>query len=186
LNELYLVRHAIAEDRDPALWPDDAVRPLTAEGAASFGRAARGLRRIAPAVELVLASPYLRAQQTAEILERETGWPAAEPCPALEATRSPDEALAALLEVRGNASVAAVGHEPGLSLLASLLLVGDPELLRLELKKGSTTLLELPPNPAPGTASLLWSLTPKLLRRLADDGGRLPGSARCQRHGAPE
>jgi len=166
MNELYLVRHAIAEDRDAARWPDDAVRPLTAEGAASFRRAARGLRRIAPAVELVLASPYARAWQTAEILERETGWPAAEPCPALEATRAPADALASLVEVRGNASVAAVGHEPGLSELASLLLAGDPGAVSLELKKGAVALLAFAGEPVPGGAVLRWSLSPKLLRAL--------------------
>jgi broad specificity phosphatase PhoE len=29
---VYLVRHAIAEDRDSARWPDDSERPLTRRG----------------------------------------------------------------------------------------------------------------------------------------------------------
>ena len=31
--DVYLVRHAIAETRDPNRWPDDAERPLTRDGA---------------------------------------------------------------------------------------------------------------------------------------------------------
>ena len=41
--ELYLVRHAIAEERGDA-WPDDSKRPLTEEGMSRFRKSARGLR----------------------------------------------------------------------------------------------------------------------------------------------
>jgi phosphohistidine phosphatase len=165
--ELYLVRHAIAEDRDAVRWPDDAERPLTAKGAASFGRAARGLRRIVPEVDVVLSSPYARAWQTAEILQREAGWPAAEPCDALEALRAPDDALDPLRDRRERGSVVLVGHEPNLSLLASLLLTGDADALPLELKKGAVALLAFAAEPAPARAVLRWSMSPKLLRALA-------------------
>ena len=60
-------------------WPDDSERPLTEEGIARFRPAARGLAKIVPTVERVLASPYPRAWQTAEIVHEETGWPAPEP-----------------------------------------------------------------------------------------------------------
>src|SRR5207253_362118 len=32
VTSLYLVRHAIAENRDAERWPDDALRPLTKDG----------------------------------------------------------------------------------------------------------------------------------------------------------
>jgi phosphohistidine phosphatase len=164
--ELYLVRHAIAEDRDVARWPDDALRPLTPDGAARFARAARGLARIAPDVDAVLSSPYRRAWETAEVLEREAGWPAPEPSTALEATRSAHDALAALGEVAELASVALVGHEPQLSMLASLLLTGDARMWGLDLKKGAVALLDCGGPPTPRTALLRWSASPKLLRVL--------------------
>src|SRR5437764_6541234 len=122
--EIYLVRHAIAHERDASRWPDDALRPLTDEGVEKFESATRGLRRIIPAVERVLSSPFTRAWQTAEILGSQTGWPPAERAEELASSRDPDVAVA-LLERLTVDSVALVGHEPHLSGLASLLLVGD-------------------------------------------------------------
>lgn len=40
--QLTRVRHAIAFERGPARWRDDASRPLTAQGERSFQRVARG------------------------------------------------------------------------------------------------------------------------------------------------
>ena len=73
--DLYLVRHAIAEDRDHARWPDDADRPLSAKGIERFEREARGLATLVPDVDILLASPFSRAWHTAEILTKEAGWP---------------------------------------------------------------------------------------------------------------
>jgi phosphohistidine phosphatase len=164
--DVYLVRHAIAEARDPGRWPDDAERPLTPEGIARFRSAARGLRRIVPKVDAALSSPYVRAWQTAEILRDETAWPAPEPCPPLEAVSAPSAAVGVLQAHGQRSSVALVGHEPYLSSLASLLVTGDEHALRLELKKGGVALLALDAEPAPGAALLRWSVSPKILRAL--------------------
>jgi phosphohistidine phosphatase len=164
--DVYLVRHAIAETRDSTQWPDDSERPLTPEGEVRFGKAARGLRRVAPQVDVVLASPYVRAWQTAEILEREAGWPAPGRAPELEATRAPADGVD-LLRRHASNSVALVGHEPCLSGLASLLLAGDEHAVAIEVKKGAVVLLTLNPEARPGSALLRWSATPKILRALA-------------------
>jgi phosphohistidine phosphatase len=163
--DLYLVRHAIAGEADSGRWPDDALRPLTEEGIASFRSAARGLRRIVPEVEVVLSSPYTRAWETAVLLHEEAGWPAPERCEEIEAIRAPREALP-VLDGLDRSSAALVGHEPHLSQLASLLLCGDEDALRLELKKGGVVALGLPQGAGPGQAHLRWSATPKLLRAL--------------------
>lgn len=164
------MRHAIAAKRDPARWPDDSERPLTPEGVARFRSAARGLATIVPSVERVLASPYPRAWQTAEILHEETGWPAPEPRQELAAARPPDDSAALLEEVDVD-SLALVGHEPNLSLLASFLLTGDNGLAQLELKKGGAAFIELPDRADgnSGTAILRWSVSPKILRLLDGD-----------------
>jgi phosphohistidine phosphatase len=164
--DVYLVRHAIAEQRDPGRWPDDAQRPLTPEGDERFRAAARGLRRLVPRVALVLASPYARAWRTAELLTEEAGWPAPERCAALEADRPAAEAVDALQDRTGQGSIAVVGHEPQVSSLAALLLTGRGEGLRLELKKGGVVRLAFDADPAPGTAVLRWSLAPRILRLL--------------------
>ena len=44
--ELLVVRHAIAFERSPRRWPDDAERPLSPRGVARARKAALGLKRI--------------------------------------------------------------------------------------------------------------------------------------------
>ena len=162
---MLFVRHAIAEDRDPEAWPDDSLRPLTARGEKRFRSAARGLRRLVPTVEAVLASPYERAWRTADLLHEEAGWPRPEQCPVLAAPREP-AAVVGLLAERNEASLALVGHEPHLSMLASLLLANDVASARLELRKGGALLLGFAERCEPGLAVLRWHLTPKILRSL--------------------
>ncbi len=162
---LYLVRHAIAEARDFERWADDAERPLTKRGVKRFRRAARGLARVVPTVEVTLASPYLRAWQTALLLAEECGWPPPTVAPSLLPGSLPVQAVASLLAHREAATVAMVGHEPDLHRLASHLLTGDENRAFLQFRKGSVALLELPLIEA-GQASLAWLMTPRLLRQL--------------------
>ena len=163
--DLYLVRHAIAEPHDSARWPDDSERPLTAAGIERFRAAARGLRRLGVEVDTVLASPYVRAWHTAELLMKEAGWPAPEESRALEPSTPRSECLDALRD-RQESTLALVGHQPLLSELASLLLAGDGRLLRLELKKGAAMCFRFDGGPEAGSASLRWSVSPKLLGSL--------------------
>ena len=165
---VYLVRHAYAAHADPQQWPDDAARPLTPDGIRKFRAAARGLRRLVPDVDLVLSSGYARAWGTAELLAEESGWPAPQPCAALEAER-PAAAAIDVLREHDAGSVALVGHEPYLSRLASILCGGDETALRLRLKKGGVVACDLDRSPAPGAGRLTWTVTPKILRSL--DGG---------------
>ena len=164
--DVYLVRHAIAAQRDPDKWPDDRGRPLTADGEKRFRKAAGGLGKLVPTVGRVLASPLERAWHTAEILHQEIGWPQPAPLEELEPDGSPQEAVAALAPFRLDRSVAVVGHEPGLSGLASYLLVGSDAGVDLELKKGGAAMLSLDGDTKPGSALLRWLLTPKVLRSL--------------------
>ena len=160
------MRHAIAENRDFARWPDDSVRPLTADGVDRFRRAARGLSELVPRVDAVLSSGFARAWHTAELLTEEAGWPEPGRCEALEAGRPPAEAVG-VLQGREEGALALVGHEPHLSLLASLLLAGDEDAVRTDLKKGGVISLVLPGRVEAGAAVLTWAATPRLLRRLA-------------------
>lgn len=165
--DLFLIRHAIAAERDAAAWPDDAERPLTPEGRDRFSRAARGLSVIVPAVEVLLSSPYARAWETAKILAGEAGWPAPVRCDALAADRNPTEVVGLLAGGRAAERVALVGHEPNLSALAAFLLLGDAARPMLEMKKGGVACLRLEGKIRPAAARLRWVLPPKVLRRLA-------------------
>jgi len=164
--DLYLVRHAIAFDADATQWPDDSLRPLTPDGEKRFRRAASGLREIVASVDVVLASPWVRAWRTAELLEKEARWPAPLGCEALESGRAPAEVLQALQPYAEASSVALVGHEPSLHELASYLLTADTNHVQLEFRKGAVAALQLDEGMRPGTARLVWLFPPKVLRAI--------------------
>ena len=65
--ELYLIRHALAEERGDK-WPDDSRRPLTAGGIAKMKKTARGLARLDIRLDVILTSPLVRTRQTADIV----------------------------------------------------------------------------------------------------------------------
>jgi phosphohistidine phosphatase len=159
MTVLCVVRHAIAEPRDPERWPDDALRPLTAKGEASFRAAAGGLRRIAPSADVVLSSPYARAWRTAEILHEEAGWPPPTRCDALAAVRAPGEAVPIIRAHENGSTIGLVGHEPHLSALVGLL----TGAAGIQLKKGGAVCIRR----AGDEAEIRWLVTPKILRSLA-------------------
>jgi phosphohistidine phosphatase SixA len=165
--EVYLIRHAVAEVRDPLQWPDDTKRPLTSEGADRFRRAAAGLAALVPEVGVMLSSPWKRSWETAQILQEAAGWPKPEKCEALEGDRSPRGIPPALRQYAQAESIALVGHEPQMHMLASYLLTGDAARLLIEFKKGGAAAFRLDNALRPGTATLLWSHPPRVLRRLA-------------------
>jgi phosphohistidine phosphatase len=162
---LYVIRHAIAGDRDSTRWPDDAERPLTKSGIKQFRRAAAGLKHVAKAVDVVLSSPYVRAWDTAAILNSEAGWPEALRCPELTVD-NPADLLTAINAFDQAESLAIVGHEPYLSRFVSTLLSPGwgPWL---EFKKGGVAELQRIEGSEPVRYELVSLLTPKALRSLA-------------------
>lgn len=164
--DLFLVRHAVAFDADESKWPDDRERPLTPDGEKRFRRAARGLGQLVPSVDVVLSSSYARAWRTAELLEKEAGWPKPIVCAALESGRAPAEVLQALQPYTGADAVALVGHEPRLHELASYLLTADTGHAHLEFRKGGVARVEIGDSLRPGAARLRWLLAPKVLRAI--------------------
>ena len=169
--DLYLVRHAIAEERDPRRWPDDALRPLSARGRARFRLAAAGLRRLGARVDLLLTSPCVRARETAGLLAGDAGWPAPSVLGRAAPGGRPEGVLADLGRVAGDAgAVALVGHEPDLQRLASFLLTGVPGSLAARWRKGGIARLGCPDGLRPGAAALEEYLPPRVLRAAAGRG----------------
>ena len=162
---LILVRHAVAFPEDPARWPDDGRRHLTPEGERAFHEAARGLGRLTHAPGVVLASPFVRAWRTAEILQEEAGWPAPRPAEALQKGATVEEAVDAIRAQGGIAVVGLVGHEPNLTQLASTLLVGDASVVRMELDKGGALAISGRAGD-PVRTTLWWLVTRAGLRSL--------------------
>ena len=164
---LVVIRHAIAEDPGTfaATGRDDASRPLTDEGKRKMRRTARGLRRLIPGIETVVASPLKRARDTAEIVSDEYELGRVETAVELEPERPLEEVVAALARFPADL-VAVVGHEPQLSRLVTYLLSGV-DRSGIEFKKGGATLLQFEDRPRPGAGQMLWSLRPSTLRDLA-------------------
>jgi len=157
--ELYVIRHAIAEDAAPD--QDDASRTLTPAGEKKLKAEVKGLRELGWMFDRVLTSPWERARRTAELLApvSEHGF---EETPLL--AMSPTRELLALLGETGK-QVALVGHEPWLTELIQWLTLADPYRNALALKKGGIAHLE--GTPVPGAMKLRALLPPKILRSLA-------------------
>lgn len=155
--ELYLVRHAIAEPFTPGR-PDEA-RALTAKGRLRFRRCVQGLRALDVSFDLLLHSPLLRAVQTAEELAGLVKGSIEE---TLHLAQAPStELLARLVELP---SAALVGHEPWMSDLMGLLLVGEGGLAQVAFKKGAVAWLR--GEPRPGGMELVAFLPPRVLVEL--------------------
>lgn len=166
---LYLVRHAIAEDRGPA-WPDDEVRPLSRDGIRKWRRGAAGFAALVTHVDLVLSSPLLRAHQTAEVLQhRLTGRPLVEDFDALKPDVPPLVVLKRLRQRQPPAHVVLVGHEPALSRLAATLLHMEGAL---ELRKASAMAIVVAGLGTRGPGRLEWYATPRMLRQFARASSR--------------
>ncbi|MDO9372224.1 MAG: phosphohistidine phosphatase SixA [Gammaproteobacteria bacterium] len=121
--KLILMRHAEAEPGDALHYPDDALRPLTAEGAKTQKKVAQALQRMGVMPQRIFTSPRLRARQTAEITAQVLGLNnALEESDALGDDCSPDSVLALLRDYADKEIILCVGHEPDLSELAGALL----------------------------------------------------------------
>ena len=159
--ELYLIRHAIAEQRGDA-WPDDAKRPLTEDGVARMRKAVRGLARLGVSIDVILTSPLLRARQTADIVAA-----GLDPRPSifLVDALTPAGTFTALvtdLEKHARrARIGIVGHEPHIGEIAARLLgTRHP----IEFKKGAVCRIDVEQLPPQGPGDLRWFLPPRALR----------------------
>lgn len=162
---LYLVRHGIAIDRDDPKCPPEPERFLTAEGVKKSRSVALGLKAIGAKPDGFLTSPYVRAAQTAEIFAEALGF-AAEKIRVSDAFQSGGNPVLAAQEIsRLRAKeIFCFGHAPHLDQLIAQL-VGTRGVFT-ELKKAGVACLEHAS--AQERWTLLWLLTPKMLRQFSE------------------
>lgn len=161
---LYFLRHGDAGDRGDPRYPDDSQRPLVPAGRRKLRRIAAGMRALDLEFDVLLASPYVRARQTAEIVATVLGAKRKLQTTAhLAPEGDPRRLIRTLNERHARAGgVLLVGHEPYLGDLIGVLLAGRTRLA-LGLKKGGLCLLSAE-SPAYGScARLEWLLTPRQL-----------------------
>ncbi len=160
--DLYIVRHAWAGQRDDSRWPDDGMRPLTAEGKERFARVVSKLAGAGMAPGIIAASPLVRCVETAEILAAGLDGPKIVKLDELR----PGSDLQGLLKwtVRQAAKheqIAWVGHAPDVDRLAAAL-IGDARAL-IHFAKGAVADVRFDAEPAVATGELQWLATAKLL-----------------------
>jgi phosphohistidine phosphatase len=160
--EIYLIRHAIAEERGEE-WPDDDLRPLTDEGMRRFEEVTAGLLEFeAPPVQIV-TSPLVRARQTAQLLAAALHRPP--PLTVVEELAPgypPSTVLSKVRKLDDTGPIALVGHEPDLGHLAAHMIGASRPL---PFKKGGMCRIDVVwGRPVRGT--LIWFFPPKVLRRL--------------------
>ncbi len=162
---LYILRHGVAEDAPPGV--DDGERRLTPRGREKLRGVAAGIRAMRLQLDLMLTSPMARAAETAEIVAAAYGnRPAPQIVAALAQGVAPIESISALKSFENHDHVMIVGHEPGLSAVAAILLAGAPRGLSLDLKKGGLVGLRLPDGFERAGAQLCWMFTSRQLRRI--------------------
>jgi phosphohistidine phosphatase len=166
--QVLFIRHAPAGKRSKhaAEGGNDSERPLTPAGRWKMKKAARGLSRLIKSPDIITTSPLARASQTARIVCDALGGPRLIELSELKPGSAPKDLLDRLKGFGRTPFMVLVGHEPHLSACVDYATTGGKGL-RLELKKGACCLLRFDDKPAAGTGTLLWSLTPSQLRKLA-------------------
>ncbi len=161
MTDVYIIRHAWAEDRHLLQWPTDWERPLTRDGRRRFAAVVERLveREFAP--QIIATSPLVRCRQTAEIVAETAG--GEPPIIGLDALQ-PGSDLRALLAWTANEAadcdqVAWVGHAPDVGRLAGRL-IGEGEM---RFAKGAVAAVRFADRPAVGEGELRWLVTAKIL-----------------------
>jgi len=164
VRTILLLRHAKSDWSDASA--DDHDRPLAPRGQRASERLGRALAALGPCPGAVLTSSAQRARETAQRVLAGAGWS----CPLREDRElyltSPAVVRQRIREQSNDATtLLVVGHEPVWSELAAELTGG-----RIKLPTGAVARIDLAverwSDVAPGTGTLLWLLTPKVLKRL--------------------
>jgi phosphohistidine phosphatase len=163
---LYIIRHAIAAEEEPS--GDDSQRALTDKGSRKMRQIAKGLRILGVEFDAILSGPYVRAQETAEILadvfKMKKGVALSDN---LVPMGDPDLLIAEINEKYSVDSLAIVGHEPYLTTLVSLLIAKSAPVDMI-LKKGGVCRLSVDDLHHSRTATLDWLLTPGVLVEISE------------------
>jgi phosphohistidine phosphatase len=164
--KLLVVRHGAAMEREDfaGTGESDDLRPLTDEGKAEMKVIAARLRSEVAALDVLAASPLVRARQTAEIIAEAYGLGDPEIIDSLRPGGSLEDFVSWCAGLGDKKVIAVAGHEPHLGTLVTWLLGGGSES-HIRLKKGGACLVEFDSQPQRGAGILNWLLTPRQLTR---------------------
>jgi phosphohistidine phosphatase len=161
--EIYVIRHSIANSLGAEGTTRDEDRALTKDGIERIEAVAKGLKAMGIAPEYILTSPYLRALQTAQALQKGLGLTKnfLVQTPNLAITGNPEQVMEEVnLHYPAVKQIFLVGHEPGLTELIGLLVSGNPNL-GLKVGRASVTCLHIHQPLESEAAELAWKMTAK-------------------------
>ncbi len=162
--DLYLIRHAWAEQQDSVRWPDDSLRPLTPEGQKRFAKLVRKLAKTQFQPTLIVTSPLVRCRQTAQEIAK--ALKKLGPTVLEHQELAPGGSLNHLVEWTASQTgrhpaIAWVGHAPDIELFCAAL-IGQGQSL-IHFSKGAIALVRFEKAPQLGQGELQWLVTAKLL-----------------------
>jgi phosphohistidine phosphatase len=161
--DLYIIRHAWAEQPGSRAWPSDSLRPLTDEGRERFARMVQKLVERGFAPTSIATSPMVRCVETAEIIARAVG-EHVEVVQREELLPSGDaEALITWTakQARHHKELAWVGHAPDVGRLGTAVLGKADGWLHFG--KGTIAALRFEDTPWSAPGELRWLVTAKVL-----------------------
>ena len=161
--DLYVIRHADALALGERGISKDSERPLSAEGEQQAAAVGKMLQRRGIVLDKLVASPYLRAQQTAQLL-RQHLLPAPElvTTAALVPNAKPRQ-MAEYLQALPGKCVGLVGHLPHVAEWTGWL-IGEKKV-QLHFAKAGVAHLRCGKHPEKGLGELRWLVTPDWFER---------------------
>lgn len=157
--ELYIIRHGLAGKALPDAAMDQE-RPLKKKGKEQMNDIAKALQKRKIAFDVVVASPLLRAKESAEIVNAHCNKKKkVTVTDLLRPDASYSDLIKFLNKLKGSKTVAIVGHEPFLSGFASYCLTKNKQSL-MTLKKGGVLKLDVQSVLKPGKCTLSWLVEP--------------------------
>jgi len=164
MHELYILRHGIAIPPGTPGVPEDE-RPLTPKGEKRIKEVGRGLAAFGLELDRIITSPLPRARRTAQIVAQELGLIDRLETSSVLSADSDSQTIRDWLRERHTDRLMIVGHNPALSDLVGLLILGEVGRFPFELKKGGIVALSATPRSGP-LFQLDWTAPAGLLRRL--------------------
>ena len=147
--KLFIVRHGEAESRAPS----DSLRPLTARGKRTVSELWSQLQGEGIMPTMLVVSPYVRAQQTADVIAGYYPGIGRQTCDCITPDDDPAAVMAWLASQPVEEGWVLVSHMPLVAVLAGLLTEGPRA--RVPFATGSVACLDLDVV-APGGGRLIW------------------------------
>ncbi len=156
---IFLMQHGPNHPKD-----QDPEEGLTPRGSELVHATARAMAALGLGFTHIATSPKKRARQTAALAARACEFDEEKilVSEAAKAMADPHQTLALLPALAGDGACLLVGHLPNLAKLASLLLSGDPEGVRIAFHRGGLCRIDADA-PRPGAGELVWQIPPEAM-----------------------